>query len=176
MKRLPVKSLLGFRSVSKRWKSFLNSSKFIRDHHVIRHTESQHHLLLIYLVKRVMSYSRNYVSTVDDDTFPLQKLSVTIPMAAKLLHQPRTVGSSQGLICFYSYANNGNKTRAVIWNPTINKSVAIDVVSKVLVNLNEIFKTIVGFGVNLETLDPMIVKITNNFEIYPRQVEIYTLS
>ncbi|GJT13556.1 putative F-box domain-containing protein [Tanacetum coccineum] len=80
-----------------------------------------------------------------------------------------------GLTAWAGYANNRTKTRAIIWNPTVNKSVAIDVVSKVSYT-PETLRTIVGFGVNRETLDPMLVKITNNFWINPKQVEIYTLS
>ncbi|GJT47676.1 hypothetical protein Tco_0973833 [Tanacetum coccineum] len=130
------------RSVSKHWKSFINSSKFIHDHHVIHHSESQHHFLISYLDT---SNDLKYVSIVDDYTFPLQKLSLTIPMDVKLLYQPHVVGSSQGLVCIRGHANNKTKTRAVIWNPTVNKSVAIDVlVSKVFYNM-EALNTIVGF-------------------------------
>ncbi|GJX61035.1 putative F-box domain-containing protein [Tanacetum coccineum] len=168
IKSLPVKSLLRFRSVSKHWKSFINSSKFIHDHHVIHHSESQHHFLISYLDT---SNDLKYVSIVDDYTFPLQKLSVTIPMDVKLLHQPHVVGSSQGLVCIHGHANNKTKTRPVIWNSTVNKSVAIDVlVSKVFYNM-EALNTIEGFGVSPETLDPMLVKITNHFWDNLRQVE-----
>ncbi|GJU27955.1 putative F-box domain-containing protein [Tanacetum coccineum] len=47
MKRLPVKSLIQFRSVSKQWKSFIDSPKFIKNYHV-NHTNPQHHLLVKY--------------------------------------------------------------------------------------------------------------------------------
>ena len=38
------------------------------------------------------------------------------------------------------------------------------------------FETVGWFGVKPDTLDPMLVKISNRSEIYPRQVEIYTVS
>nr|GFA54499.1 hypothetical protein [Tanacetum cinerariifolium] len=47
MKRLPVKSLVQFRSVSKQWKSFIDCPKFIKTYH-INHPNPQHHLLLQY--------------------------------------------------------------------------------------------------------------------------------
>nr|GEW55035.1 putative F-box domain-containing protein [Tanacetum cinerariifolium] len=65
MKRLPVISLIRFRTVSKQWKSLIDSAKFIADHHVIQdHTQSQHHhrhLLLSCMESRVASWgSVNY--------------------------------------------------------------------------------------------------------------------
>ncbi|GJZ46442.1 putative F-box domain-containing protein [Tanacetum coccineum] len=46
MKRLPIRSLIQFRSVSKSWKCLIDSSEFIGDYHVSRDT--LHHLLLSY--------------------------------------------------------------------------------------------------------------------------------
>nr|GEW21160.1 hypothetical protein [Tanacetum cinerariifolium] len=43
MKRFPVRSLIQFRSVSKSWKSLIDSYEFIGDYHVSRDT--RHHLL-----------------------------------------------------------------------------------------------------------------------------------
>nr|GEV36557.1 hypothetical protein [Tanacetum cinerariifolium] len=72
MKRLPVKSLIQFRSVSKLWKSLIDSSAFIAEY---QRTELQQHILLV------------------RDAFE---------------HK------------------DSEKQTAVIWNPTIRKSVAID--------------------------------------------------
>ncbi|GKB37765.1 F-box domain containing protein [Tanacetum coccineum] len=44
MKRLPVKSLVQFRSVSKQWKSFIDCPEFIKTYH-INHPNPKHHLL-----------------------------------------------------------------------------------------------------------------------------------
>ncbi|XP_071713278.1 F-box only protein 8-like [Rutidosis leptorrhynchoides] len=45
IKNLPVKSLIRFRSVSKPWKSLIDSSEFIVNYHV-NHSQLQHHLLV----------------------------------------------------------------------------------------------------------------------------------
>nr|GEY24637.1 hypothetical protein [Tanacetum cinerariifolium] len=87
MKRLPVISLIRFRTVSKQWKSLIDSAKFIADHHVIQdHTQSQHHhrhLLLSCMESNAASWGSvvRYSSIVDDDTFPHQKVFMTTPAA-----------------------------------------------------------------------------------------------
>ncbi|GJV37846.1 putative F-box domain-containing protein [Tanacetum coccineum] len=67
MKRLPVISLIRFRTVSKQWKSLIDSAKFIADHHVIQdHTRSQHHHrhLLLSCMERVASWGSVEYATI----------------------------------------------------------------------------------------------------------------
>ncbi|MFS8014188.1 putative F-box domain-containing protein [Helianthus anomalus] len=167
IKRLPVKSLIRFRSVSKSWKSLIDSSNFIA------HYRSQQQHLLLY--NHQYDYDPNCVSIVDDNTFPQHRVSITLPPLVKMLGSYRKLGTSHGLLCLY---NNG---RVVIWNPTIRKAVAVVVPN--VVN-TKMFNTELGFGVCRETGDPKIVKITcidrfRNMESVtsiPQQVEVFTLS
>ena len=175
LKRLPIKSLIQFRSVTKACKSLIESSAFIADY---QHTEQQQHILVRY------DLEHDYVSFADDDTFIHQKVSLTVPVSVKLLNKPTIVGCSQGLLCFYDYfakpSDSGKKT-AVIWNPTIQKSVAIDVPS-VLYRMR--YKTRLGFGVCPHTLDPMLLNISieyrpgknNTFTDTTWRVDIFRLS
>ncbi|GKD49948.1 putative F-box domain-containing protein, partial [Tanacetum coccineum] len=121
MKRVPIKPLLQFRSVSKAWKSLIDSSDFIAAY---QHTDLQHHILVR------DDFEHNYVSVADDDTFPHQKVTPTVPMSVTQLDKPEILGSSHGLFCLFDYfgkpSGSGTKT-AVIWNPAIRKSVTIDV-------------------------------------------------
>ncbi|GJX57660.1 putative F-box domain-containing protein, partial [Tanacetum coccineum] len=109
MKRLPVRSLIQFRSVSKSWKSLIDSYEFIGDYHVSRDT--RHHLLV------------SYVSVVDDNnTFPEHKFPLTF---IAQLSKPTIVGSSRGLLCLYGYDGKPSYSKskmAVVWNPAIRKS------------------------------------------------------
>ncbi|GKC42321.1 retrotransposon protein, putative, ty1-copia subclass [Tanacetum coccineum] len=96
MKRLPVKSLVQFRSVSKQWKSFIDNPKFIKNYH-INHTNPQHHLLVRYKIDSI----RTYTSIIDDkNTFPKQKFPLTAPEPLNLLSHAKTLGSVDGLVCF----------------------------------------------------------------------------
>ncbi|GJV31876.1 putative F-box domain-containing protein [Tanacetum coccineum] len=176
MKRFPVKSLIRFKSVSKAWKLVIDSSKFISDYNAAcRHP--QH-----YLVVTCPNYKskEEYVSIVDDDTFPLCKLSHTIPSSSfNLLDIQAIFGSSQGMFCFYGY-KCGIGLMADIWNPSIRKSVDIVLASK-LNYRPPMNKFVVGFGVCHRTFDPMLVKITyiqtvDTLTGYnPTQVEVFTL-
>ncbi|KAI3725483.1 hypothetical protein L1987_65271 [Smallanthus sonchifolius] len=177
IKRLPVKSLIQFRSVSKAWKSLIDSSQFIA--HYSGHVR---HLLVRYIDR--VDFNEKYVSVVDDDTFPRNKVSVSIPL---LVENCRIIGRSQGLLCLHDgYRNScgvplAGIGRVVLWNPSIRKAVVV-----VLPNVpkDRIYTTALGFGVCHETNDPKIVKITHirlskdteQISCIPQQVEVFTLS
>ncbi|KAM0013028.1 putative F-box domain-containing protein [Helianthus debilis subsp. tardiflorus] len=172
MKRLPVKSLIQFRSVSKPWMSLINSPDFIK------HYSGQQHLLVRY--DRDYLYDEpEYVSFVDDDTFPRQKVSPTIPLLVSMLERSSMIGSSHGLLCLSGYY--GRDEMAILWNVSIRKAVAIDVPNVAY----QKYKTILGLGVCDETCDPKIVKIIcinsqrdieSTSDSIPCQVEVFTLS
>ncbi|KAJ0818373.1 putative F-box domain-containing protein [Helianthus annuus] len=177
MKRLPTKSLLRFRTVSKAWKSLIDSSQFVVDYSV-NHTH-QHHLLVSY--SPVESVEKKYVSIVDDESFPEHKCSLPDPAGSG----PRLLGSCQGLFCVCTTHGDPHEPgriikKAVLWNPSIRKSVAIDL----LYELHRNSVMIIGFGVCPQTSDPKLVKINSTYSmpnldtiIYsPWQVEVYTLS
>nr|GEY49774.1 putative F-box domain-containing protein [Tanacetum cinerariifolium] len=175
MQRLPAKSLIRFKSVSKPWNSLIHNSMFISDCYVIQRTQAHNPLLIRYSDTEDDDKDK-CVSIIDDDTFPKHKFSLSIPVSVK---NPRgsLLGSSQGLFCFYKLYNS----QFVRWNPTIKKSVAIDLPT----NDDELdivpdHRTTIGFGVCPNTLDAKLVKITseNPFVSITNviQVEVYTLS
>ncbi|GJR21355.1 putative F-box domain-containing protein [Tanacetum coccineum] len=104
-----------------------------------QHTQPCHRILVR------DDFEHNYVSVADDDTFPHQKVSLLVPLSAKQLHSPVLLGSSQRLF----------------WNPTIRKSVDIDVPG--LLDTKNEYDTFVGFGVCSHSLDPMLVNITMEY-------------
>ncbi|GJR36946.1 putative F-box domain-containing protein [Tanacetum coccineum] len=164
MKRLPIKSLIRFISVSKPWKSLIRSSKFIANYRV------QKSCLLVSYGDTEDEYYTNtkYLSIADDVTFPQRKLDLTLPMSLNTHRQLFNIGSSHGLLCI-SYGN-----MVVLWNPTIKKTVSI-YVHDVLNNLP--YETIYGFGFCPDTYDPKLVKSIFNQKLgESHTVEVYTLS
>ncbi|GJS81267.1 putative F-box domain-containing protein [Tanacetum coccineum] len=156
IKRLPVISLVRFRSVSKPWKSLIDCPEFINSYHIC-HTQPQHHLLVRYK----LGSDQKYVSIADDDTFPQHKFSLTVPRSVNLLEQTIVLCSSHGLICFFGYNNElgfKKRERAVIWNPCVRKCVDV-IVPNVL--YSPYGYTVVGFGVCPHTGDSKLVKINN---------------
>ncbi|XP_076918958.1 putative F-box protein At1g47790 [Bidens hawaiensis] len=146
---LPVKSLIRFRTVSKQWKSLIDSSTFIADHSV--NQAQPHHLLITY--KDVSSYQEKYVSIVDDDSFPLYKFSPTVPPTVKLASYTLMLDCSHGLVCLHSFDMDRKTLILVMWNPSIRKSIGI--------MLPYEFNAI-GFGVCPKTSDVKIVKMTRD--------------
>ncbi|KAJ0842860.1 putative F-box domain-containing protein [Helianthus annuus] len=167
IKHLPVKSLIRCRSVSKSWKSLIGSSKFI----TLYRSQQQHLLVYNYLSVD----HPNCVSIVDDNTFPQDRVPLTLPLFVKMLKRFKKVGSSRDLLCLYSDG------KLVIWNPLITKAVAVVVPNVVD---DKMFQTVLGFGVCRETIDPKIVKIRyidkfadmESVNSIPWQVKIFTLS
>ncbi|KAJ0752079.1 putative F-box domain-containing protein [Helianthus annuus] len=72
MKRLPTKSLLQFRTVSKQWKSLIDSSQFVVDYSIQQ--THQHLLLVCYLDAE--KFEMKYDSVVEDEGFPEHKCSL----------------------------------------------------------------------------------------------------
>ncbi|MFS7908902.1 putative F-box domain-containing protein [Helianthus anomalus] len=196
IKRLPIRSLIRVRSVSKAWKCVIESSDFIAEYTVHNHDQPQH-LLIKYdnvygeetydsiveddtfpqnkytvhnhdqpqhlLIKYYNVYGEEtYDSIVDDFTFPQNKVSLAVPLSVDLLWNSYVVGASCGLVClfgFYRYDDDAEyppgEATAVLWNPSIRKSVAIPVP-----DVDGYDEATFGFGVCPATSDPKIVKIT----------------
>lgn len=177
MKRLPVKSLVQFRSVSKAWKCLIDSSEFVVAHSLLCHN---HHLLVSYEHTAVVYdvlFSRCYID--DDDDFPQQKSFPILPLSVKQIVRPTVIGtsSSQGLLCFYGLHPDFSTMMAVLWNPSIRKSVSILVPGEPsLCSTYFPEAPIVGFGVCPITLDPKIVSISTQTSSSSLQVFVYTLS
>ncbi|KAK1425177.1 hypothetical protein QVD17_20523 [Tagetes erecta] len=180
MLRLPVKSLIKFRSVSKACKSMIDSSDFAALYST-HHTQQQH-LLVTY--EEPPDYKTHFISISDDHTFP-QKVYPTVPLLLQMLTHSSVIASDYGLVCMhgtYSTTCGGSFSKTdivVIWNISIRRAIPI-VVPKME---DRMYGTSVGFGVCRATKDPKIVKITyvrntdmEKVSCIPSQVEVFTVS
>ncbi|XP_076896263.1 putative F-box protein At1g47730 [Bidens hawaiensis] len=117
MKWFPVRSLMRFRSVSKEWKSHIDSHEF-----VTQYTGLHQHIFLTY--DHPSDYQARFVDMLDDDhTFPLNSCS-------------------HGLLCFYAFSRRGGI--AIIWNPAAQRALNVDV--PMVANWGA-YSTTLGFGV-----------------------------
>ncbi|XP_071694988.1 F-box/kelch-repeat protein At3g23880-like [Rutidosis leptorrhynchoides] len=191
---LPIKSRLRFRSVSKEWKSLIDSSEFKSDH-ILGQTQRKRFLLKVYKGMNVddpeyRGKGDSYWVVEDDDIFPQNKISLTYPQSFNLLLNKyglwynnvlEFVGSSHGLLCFtgcYVGEVDDCFNRYVIWNLSIRKSITIDALYYEHVNA--------GFGVCPNSLDLKIVRIIRFYVPYCNvehklknwvwRVEVFTLS
>ncbi|KAJ0647666.1 putative F-box domain-containing protein [Helianthus annuus] len=123
--RLPVKSLLRFRSVSKSLCACIGSPDFIRLHtlrsqekvmfvhrvcskgpHYPLHTRGQHHFNYMYTLHSRGQLPRDPYIGVRAAEYPFREFSI--------------VGSSNGIICLHEYGNGIN-----LWNPSIRRKVTV---------------------------------------------------
>ncbi|KAK9077309.1 hypothetical protein SSX86_005646 [Deinandra increscens subsp. villosa] len=172
IKRLPVEPLLRFRSVSKAWKSLIDSSDFTADY-----TGKVQHILVNY--HHYLHNDHKYVSIVDDHTFPQHRVSPTPPELVNMLKSSSIIGSSHGLLCLSGYFRDSSHLPetevAILWNVSVRKAVSV-----VLPHVKG-HPADLGFGVCSYTKDPKIVYIRHiigeeDQETIGRQVEIFALS
>ncbi|GJV46018.1 probable galacturonosyltransferase 7 isoform X2 [Tanacetum coccineum] len=174
-----VKYLIRFRSVSKPWKSFIDSSDFVKGYGA-RNTHPHSHILK-YKVDHLLDHK--YICLVDDDneSFKVQQQQqkqefapfVMSPLLKQYSSVSFVVGTCHGLMALYCYHNVYKCKRIlVIWNPFIGKSFGI---ALPIYDPNIYIPTAYGIGVCPVTSDPTVVKIVdvNNM---PLHVEVFTLS
>ena len=171
IKWLPVKPLIQFRSVSKPWKSFIDSPEFIKGYGA-RHT--QPHCRILRYDSCCFLDQAKYMCLADDDnneTFKVQQQEVAPFVLSPFLKQyivTRAVGVCHGLLCFHGFHTVYKTWMFVIWNPCIGKSFGIALPS---------FDSLVfGFGVCPVNKDPTVVKISCALDNMPWSVEVFTLS
>ncbi|XP_076900255.1 putative F-box protein At3g16210 [Bidens hawaiensis] len=154
MKWLPVKSLIQFRSVSKTWKSYIDSAGFVASY-----SSNKQHIWVQYYDEEIRE--EIYLSIVDDDTFALNR--VYLP-PLRLPDYTKCIGCSDGLLCFYKVGGT-----AFLWNPSIRERFHVDVP---IVANGFIHDVVLGFGVCPETNDLKIVKITCVENVFADDLEL----
>nr|GEX06401.1 hypothetical protein [Tanacetum cinerariifolium] len=172
MIRFPVKSLFQFRSVSKTWKSLIDSPRFIADYNACR-TRPQR---VFIRYQDSPESEHKFISIIDDDTFPQNKFALPCPFAFEQFDKLRFVGSSKGLFCFHGeypepgglFPNTINQM-AVIWNPSIKKSIAVHVPFTL-----DMYVNILGFGVCPKTSEPVLVVLYDSY--FSDRVDVFKLS
>ncbi|GJW57286.1 F-box domain containing protein [Tanacetum coccineum] len=158
MNRLPVKSLLQFRTVSKSWKYSIDCSDFVREYGF---RESNNCCLYL-------TFKQNFegvICSVDDN------LALSPVVSNLKFFNLTPFATSKGVWCFLY----GENSMLLIWNPSLKKSVRILVPNYLLEADSP--KMLFGFGVHLVTLDPTLLKI--NYPYYgqgPWYVSVFTLS
>ncbi|GJW61074.1 hypothetical protein Tco_0110409 [Tanacetum coccineum] len=105
IKRLLTKPFIQCKSPSKSWKSLIESPEFIADYNNCQ-AKRQRLLVRWYDVEQYTHVpDPNYISILDDDTFPKHRFATTFPsdMPYCLVDRLKLVGSSQGLLCLFGF-------------------------------------------------------------------------
>ncbi|XP_057998933.1 F-box/kelch-repeat protein At3g23880-like, partial [Hevea brasiliensis] len=178
LSRLPVKSILICRCVSKTWYSLITNPSFIAHH--LKKTPARNSGLLFfgYVTEELDFPFKPYARYLlyPDESFPANHVEeLDCPLKGlKVLY--KIVGSCNGVFCL-SY---GRYNRVVLWNPSVRKIVKIPW-PNVTLNSHGLHKDSLGFGFDSSADDYKLVRIVylpgSNFDFdeIPPFVEIYSL-
>ncbi|XP_016476971.1 F-box/kelch-repeat protein At3g06240-like [Nicotiana tabacum] len=181
--KLPVKSLLRFRAVSKSWNSLISSPAFISTH--LNQTPKTSTLLLR---RYDNTHNKEYYSLFQDcknRPFCLDFSSqLNLPFNCQLGYF-RIVGSCNGIMCLCDdfFADVGNVV-VILWNPSIQKFTTLPLP---LIRFKSPDMFVLGFGAdhlsNNDDDDYKLVRLVyhKNDDVFsrynvPPEVEIYSLN
>ncbi|XP_062151810.1 F-box protein At3g07870-like [Alnus glutinosa] len=129
LSRLPPKSLLRFRSVSKSWLSLIGNPNYLSKNllnHSILTAAATHQLLLVKLttpsIPQRQTYSFLSYQTLAFASQTPQNLPIRSPRGLSI------VGSCNGLLCLFDYFSGGH---IFVWNPATSELKALPCASNV---------------------------------------------
>ncbi|XP_060189766.1 F-box/kelch-repeat protein At3g06240-like, partial [Lycium barbarum] len=184
--RLPVKSLLRFRCVSKQWCSLISSPHFISSYlsHSLSITSYANPLILLrHFSFEPKNQGQEHYSVYFDpsktENLTLVK-ELKFPFKTRSGHHFRVVGFCNGLFCL-SDDFKGKTYTIILWNPAIRRSITLP--KPTHVQFGSYGPHIcLGFGFDPKTHDHKVVRIAYLHDDHeattglPSKVEVYSLS
>ncbi|KAE8710782.1 Detected protein of unknown function [Hibiscus syriacus] len=171
LSRLPVKSLIRFKSVSKHWADLTSNPVFIATH--LRRSSPDPNLL----IRRYHSQSGSDhgIWLITDPTLNFGTQLLRAPMEESLVSFPKIVGSVDGLVCLDispCYASD-----FVMWNPGTKHFKHLPLPLITSSRDNPIWMVFLGFGFDSFNNDYKLVRIVSfrgNDESPFLRVEVYS--
>uniref|UniRef100_A0A2N9H529 F-box domain-containing protein n=1 Tax=Fagus sylvatica TaxID=28930 RepID=A0A2N9H529_FAGSY len=165
--RLPAKSLIRLRCVSKLWNSRITSPAFITSHltQSLSHSNSNTKIVRYRTIYPPVEHYKLFRD--ENDSFhQIQQLQ--LPVTSRLHHHFKLIGYVNGLFCLYKQG------RFIVWNPSIKKSITFPKPS-IAVYGRVTFR--IAFGFDPRSNDYKVVRIAIPFEEEkPPLVEVYSLN
>ncbi|KAM7497889.1 hypothetical protein LguiA_022303 [Lonicera macranthoides] len=181
LSRLPVKSLLKFRCVSKYWNSLITGPNFITAH--INQSLASHQTNTTHTLVRDYSFTHReeiFSYRFDtDDISPFDEYEVLkCPTRRNNGYYFSIIGSCNGLLCLTEDISE-SASNVFLWNPSIRRYLTLPI-PRVTSHLYKHLMSVHGFGVDPNTNDYKVVRISYVLgdigDIIRPQVEIYKLS
>ncbi|KAI7984835.1 F-box/kelch-repeat protein [Camellia lanceoleosa] len=170
LRRLPTKTLIQFRSVSKSWYSLITNPNFINTHlnySLTSNTYKNSYDSLLMIVRQCLCdlHTRTEHCTLyidSNESFEVYKRFVIPIKSCHLI----TVGYAKGLFCFFE------QDRFLLWNPSIRKFMAM-AKPTIKTSFNH------GFGFDPQNNDYKMVRIAKIYstkEEPTTPIEVYSLN
>uniref|UniRef100_A0A5B7BNK8 F-box domain-containing protein n=1 Tax=Davidia involucrata TaxID=16924 RepID=A0A5B7BNK8_DAVIN len=158
--RLPVKSLLRFRCVSKSWCSLIESPNFIATHlnqSIINNNNNNNNTHLLIRHFSVNTRKEHYSLRLDTETLD-ECVELKCPFKTRSGNFFRVVGSCNGLICL-SDDHFGYTYSLIIWNPVTRRSVTLPKPG-ICFDVCGPYMGALGFGFDPQTNDYKVVRLS----------------
>ncbi|GER31807.1 F-box and associated interaction domains-containing protein [Striga asiatica] len=157
---LPVKMLIGIRSVCKYFDHIIRSPSFISDHLA---NSKQHQIPLVRYAEFGYnnSFKEHYALIPNHLTYLGDIREIDFPFRSECYKHFKVIGACNGLICLSD--ENYRRSRGIIlWNPSIRRYLALPKPQLSLKSLKAfIFTYVVGFGYDCGSDDYKVLRITN---------------
>lgn len=170
--KLPVKSLVRFRCVSKSWDSLITHPSFVSLH--LSHAMAGHDRSVV-LLRHYSLTQRKERNTLylDGESF-LEHQELEFPLKTHDTYY--LAGSCNGLLCFSDYIINN--LQVILWNPSLRKCVQLPIPRFIDTDLTHTY--VLGFGFDTRRVDYKVVRLIyilgkNWSVIVPPEVEVYEL-
>ncbi|KAI8531044.1 hypothetical protein RHMOL_Rhmol11G0107300 [Rhododendron molle] len=164
LSRLPTKTLIRFRPVSKLWNSLITSLNFITSHlnQSLSNPRNSYNNLPLTIAKQCIASSppdeirlEHYILFIDtgeeDNTFD-EYLEIPFPLKSRRLHYHRLMGYVRVLFCLWEQDNYS------LWNPSIRKSITLPK-SDITKKMHGSFLDHLGFGYDSRSNDYKVVRV-----------------
>ena len=156
--RLPAKSLIRFRCVSKSWNSLITSSAFIDSHLTQSLSHPSNSNKLIFRHCDIAAKVEHYKFIHNDSSFDQYHQNVEFPLASCF----RLIGSVNGLFCLIQ------DEQFILWNPCIRKFITLPRDYD-----HVLYRSVFGF--DARTNDYKVVRIAYSYTPKPLLLEVYSL-
>ena len=118
LQRLPVKSLIRFRCVSKSWNSLITTSAFIKSHLTRSLPKSSNKLIVRHCVDS--PHVEHYKLIDNNNDSPSDQIQhIDFPLTSRRINHFLLIGSANGLFSLFE------QDRFVLWNPSIRKFITL---------------------------------------------------
>ncbi|KAL2496987.1 F-box/kelch-repeat protein [Forsythia ovata] len=173
--RIPPKSLIKFRCVSKSWNLLISSPYFIS-----MHTQSftnPSNRLMISRYSKIHNREIYSVHLNNEDCSVDENIKIEFPFGHSLPWYYRIIGSCNGVLCLTS--DTFQRTNPIfLWNPAIRRKVELPVPQATFGSMGR-DEFVLGFGFDVKNNDFKVVRIAygrgDQYQV-PHKVEIYELS
>ena len=173
--RLPVKSLIRFRCVSKAWNSLITSSVFINSH-LTRSLSLPSNSNKLIVRHCVDNSDVEYYKLIDDNNVSFDQIqNIELPLKSCRIKHFRLIGSANGLFSLHE------QERYILWNPSIRKFITLPRPC-ISVMTHGLIESRCAFGFDPRTNDYKLVRITFPYRINmseeakPPIIEVYSLN